>query len=68
MELYKLHLLQGSNVSYEPYEKELSGKYHQKCPESVHVVQKISGKCLVKWSNLLSGIFYVQKKLDKSWT
>jgi hypothetical protein len=41
----------------------MSGKCHRKCPESIHVVQKISGKCpvKVKWSNLLSGILCAEK-------
>jgi hypothetical protein len=51
---------------YLPYEKEMSGKCHRKCPESIHVVQKISGKCPVKWSNLLSGIFMCRKNWTNS--
>ena len=32
-------------VKDRPYEKEMSGKCHQKCLEIVHLFQKMSGKC-----------------------
>ena len=35
----------------------MSGKCHRKCPEIVHLFQKMSGKRPEKWLYLLSGIF-----------